>query len=286
LPIVTSSNVIINEDYVWYLAANEILAKTGSFNSYVNTPRPAKKRLASILPTFREISAHFSPHTTHYTQQPNKELSTTMARSRNLNTASRCRRLASANTRLREEEATHNLELSLFGDDVLADLPPINNPTNFDVAFPPDAVAATTTTANNNPPPAVTNPAVAPQEEVEPVHIIPLLVVLFHKLVHVNISRLTPPITVLHRRNSLQKIHILRIAIRLVPKRHAANYHLEGGILAYLDYVAQKKSDNQTNHGNDVGKETTQSTFKGECFVFDKRIAVTEGCKPSKKYIP
>ena len=116
-----------------------------------------------------------------------------MARSRNLNTASRRRRrrLASTNTRLREEEATRNLELSLFGDDVLTDLPPINNPTNFDVAFPPDAAATTTTTANNNPPPAVTNPAVEPQEEEEPVHIIPLLVVLFHKLVHVNISRLT-----------------------------------------------------------------------------------------------
>ena len=113
-----------------------------------------------------------------------------MAQSRNLNTTSRCR-IASAKARLREEEATRNLELSLFGDDVLADLPPINNPTNFDVAFPPDAAATTTTTANNNSPAAVTNPAVAPQEEEEPVHIIPLLVVLFHKLVHVNISRLT-----------------------------------------------------------------------------------------------
>ena len=63
-------------------------------------------------------------------------------------------------------------------------------------------------------------------------------------------------------------------------------YHLEGGILAYLDYIAQKKSDNQTNHGNDGAEETPQSTFIGECFVFDKRVAVTEGCKPSKKYIP
>ena len=59
-----------------------------------------------------------------------------MTRSRNLNTTSRRRRLVSANARLREEEATRNLELSLFGDDVLADPPPINDPTNFDVAFP------------------------------------------------------------------------------------------------------------------------------------------------------
>jgi hypothetical protein len=31
LPIVTSSNVIIDEDYFWYLAANEMTAKTGSY---------------------------------------------------------------------------------------------------------------------------------------------------------------------------------------------------------------------------------------------------------------
>jgi hypothetical protein len=51
-----------------------------------------------------------SSHTSIAQQQPNKKPSTTMARSRNLNTTSRRRpRLASANARLREEEATRNL---------------------------------------------------------------------------------------------------------------------------------------------------------------------------------
>ena len=45
-------------------------------------------------------------------------------------------------------------------------------------------------------------------------------------------------------------------------------YHLEGGILAYLDTVP-----------------ADQSTFVGECFVFDKRTAVTHGLKPSKSYV-
>ena len=46
-------------------------------------------------------------------------------------------------------------------------------------------------------------------------------------------------------------------------------YHLEGGILAYLDTVP-----------------ADQSTFVGECFVFDKRTAVTHGLKPSEIYVP
>jgi predicted sulfurtransferase len=56
-------------------------------------------------------------------------------------------------------------------------------------------------------------------------------------------------------------------------------YHLEGGILAYLDHVSKEKEDVKaiSNGG---------STFHGECFVFDKRVAVTEGLKPSKNYIP
>jgi UPF0176 protein len=44
-------------------------------------------------------------------------------------------------------------------------------------------------------------------------------------------------------------------------------YHLEGGILAYL---------------NDIPPE--QSLFDGDCYVFDQRIAVTYGLQPSIKY--
>jgi UPF0176 protein len=44
-------------------------------------------------------------------------------------------------------------------------------------------------------------------------------------------------------------------------------YHLEGGILAYLDTI---KPD--------------ESLFDGECYVFDQRIAVTYGNEPSKKF--
>jgi UPF0176 protein len=46
-----------------------------------------------------------------------------------------------------------------------------------------------------------------------------------------------------------------------------AVYHLEGGILAYLDQVPQE-----------------QSTFAGECYVFDSRTAVTHGLKASSTY--
>jgi predicted sulfurtransferase len=45
-------------------------------------------------------------------------------------------------------------------------------------------------------------------------------------------------------------------------------YHLEGGILAYLE-----------NHPN-----PESSMWKGECFVFDQRVAVSHGLKPSDTY--
>jgi len=45
-------------------------------------------------------------------------------------------------------------------------------------------------------------------------------------------------------------------------------YHLEGGILAYLDTVPQE-----------------ESLFHGECFVFDQRVAVTHGLQASQEYI-
>lgn len=44
-------------------------------------------------------------------------------------------------------------------------------------------------------------------------------------------------------------------------------YHLEGGILAYLDDVKQE-----------------ESMFDGDCYVFDQRVAVTYGNKPSTKF--
>jgi UPF0176 protein len=66
-------------------------------------------------------------------------------------------------------------------------------------------------------------------------------------------------------------------------------YHLEGGILAYLDYVAkQKNHDIRSNdeHDDEADSCRPRSTFHGECFVFDKRVAVTEGLQPSKNYVP
>ena len=46
-------------------------------------------------------------------------------------------------------------------------------------------------------------------------------------------------------------------------------YHLEGGILAYLDAIPE-----------------AQSTFEGECYVFDQRVAVTHGLQPTERYTP
>jgi UPF0176 protein len=44
-------------------------------------------------------------------------------------------------------------------------------------------------------------------------------------------------------------------------------YHLQGGILAYLDAVPEH-----------------ESLFQGECYVFDQRVAVTHGLQPSVTY--
>ena len=44
-------------------------------------------------------------------------------------------------------------------------------------------------------------------------------------------------------------------------------YHLEGGILAYLATIPPE-----------------QSSFRGECYVFDQRTAVTHGLEPSHEY--
>ena len=45
-------------------------------------------------------------------------------------------------------------------------------------------------------------------------------------------------------------------------------YHLDGGVLAYLD-----------SHPDE-----NKSKWKGECFVFDQRVAVTHGLQPSSTY--
>ena len=76
-------------------------------------------------------------------------------------------------------------------------------------------------------------------------------------------------------------------------------YHLEGGILSYLDDVAKRtqlngddggRDNNNEGLGGGLGKEeqdcsSSSSTFHGECFVFDKRVALTAGLEPSTKYI-
>jgi UPF0176 protein len=54
--------------------------------------------------------------------------------------------------------------------------------------------------------------------------------------------------------------------LQLVPK-DVPVYHLEGGILAYLDTIPPEKS-----------------LFDGDCYVFDQRIAVTHGLIPSTKW--
>lgn len=57
------------------------------------------------------------------------------------------------------------------------------------------------------------------------------------------------------------------IAANVFPKDIPV-YHLEGGVLAYLEAHPDEK----------------QSKWKGECFVFDQRVAVTHGLKPSTTY--
>ena len=55
-------------------------------------------------------------------------------------------------------------------------------------------------------------------------------------------------------------------ALQLVPQ-NVPVYHLDGGILAYLDSIPKD-----------------ESLFEGECYVFDQRIAVTHGLRPSTQY--
>ena len=74
-------------------------------------------------------------------------------------------------------------------------------------------------------------------------------------------------------------------------------YHLEGGILGYLDDVAKRGENNKGDDKKDgdivkndelsskKSKKSSSSTFHGECFVFDKRVAVKEGLKPTSNYI-
>lgn len=57
------------------------------------------------------------------------------------------------------------------------------------------------------------------------------------------------------------------LAAKVFPK-DVPIYHLEGGVLAYLD-----------SHPDE-----NQSKWKGECFVFDQRVSVTHGLKASSKY--
>lgn len=74
-------------------------------------------------------------------------------------------------------------------------------------------------------------------------------------------------------------------AVNLLQKNpHTADipvYHLEGGILAYLDTVPGP--DDGSTDNND---SSAKSTFHGECYVFDQRTAVTYGLKPSTRYQP
>lgn len=53
---------------------------------------------------------------------------------------------------------------------------------------------------------------------------------------------------------------------KLVPE-DVPVYHLEGGILAYLDEIKPE-----------------ESMFVGDCYVFDQRVAVTYGNRPSTKF--
>ena len=69
-------------------------------------------------------------------------------------------------------------------------------------------------------------------------------------------------------------------------------YHLEGGILGYLDDVAKREEDEKkegdiegSESSSKKSKKSSSSTFHGECFVFDKRVAVKEGLKPTSNYI-
>ena len=78
-------------------------------------------------------------------------------------------------------------------------------------------------------------------------------------------------------------------------------YHLEGGILAYLetnhlpfetDNTIRPSSaamslteNNQSDHEVAITTPSYGNTFVGECFVFDQRVAVTYGLRPTEQYI-
>ena len=62
-----------------------------------------------------------------------------------------------------------------------------------------------------------------------------------------------------------EKVTSLALASGLFPDTPI--YHLEGGILGYLDLVPLQ-----------------ETLFEGECYVFDQRVAVTHGLHPSEIY--
>ncbi|GKZ01191.1 hypothetical protein MPSEU_001070500 [Mayamaea pseudoterrestris] len=57
-------------------------------------------------------------------------------------------------------------------------------------------------------------------------------------------------------------------ALDMFKEEQMPIYHLEGGVLAYLDTVPPE-----------------QSLFRGECYVFDQRVAVSHGLKPTHEFI-
>jgi len=72
-------------------------------------------------------------------------------------------------------------------------------------------------------------------------------------------------------------------------------YHLEGGILAYLDNEQRRQEEASNTENSKAGKDgrcptatttstSSSSTFEGECYVFDHRVAVTRGLKASTEY--
>jgi len=67
------------------------------------------------------------------------------------------------------------------------------------------------------------------------------------------------------------------LSAKLFPE-NVPIYHLEGGILAYLDNI-KDDDDEKTKE-----EEENTCTFNGECYVFDHRVAVGKGCKETKNY--
>jgi predicted sulfurtransferase len=75
-------------------------------------------------------------------------------------------------------------------------------------------------------------------------------------------------------------------------------YHLEGGILAYLENAATTNDvdivqqdiptevQKQPNHNaSTILRKHDGKNFIGECFVFDQRVAVTYGLHPTSQYV-